>query len=180
MAYTTRPKVELRANVPAVMSFDPEPFKDGVNQWGKKWFGYRVVEAGTEKTYFASEYDNQKIQFLIKQGCANMRILKTERADGKGFSIEIKSADNPEAFGAELDKQVVKEHKNDEDVKWEKIRDEKTQNIKQLNALNNATMLVANGKTLNDLEKVYEIAKKLYYWEIEPDDEINLSDIKNL
>lgn len=59
---------------------------------------------------------------------------------------------------------MAQQQTNAVDAKWEKIRDEKREDIKWMNALNNACLLLAHGQSLG-FKKLQEMADFIYEME---------------
>ena len=90
----------------------------------------------------------------------------SQRDGGCGYTENITAKDRQIVFSKELDKNL-------EDEKWQKIREQKNKDIRWMNALNNACLLIVNNKTevfpSDIIEIIKNTANKIY--RLEPEKE---------
>lgn len=184
------PKFELQTNIPAIVSFGgTDPFTKGQGQYGN-WYAYEVTYEAAPHTWFTNQDLHEKLQSFLQKGVMKLEVVQKEEKNpntGKSFkqtyvSDATGSRQNAEkVFSNDLSQNEQNEAKTSEDKKWEKIRDEKNDNIKWLNALNNATLVISQYKE-SDPQKIKDQIENLANWfySLEPKKEVSIDEINEL
>jgi hypothetical protein len=172
-------KYEFQPDQPTQVTLKFNQPRIGQGQFGT-WYFYGATINGMEIGFFAPETLHQRIQFIGLKAGSTCTITKRARINQETNKPYVEyellyNGNKVELFKNGVNQQVAAKQATvnqataqaQEDEKWQKIRDEKRDDIKWMNALNNACLLIAHGQSDKSIQ---ELANDIYRLEPSEDE----------